>query len=163
MAIQNLSELLASAAEDPSGNAVTVYDPNNENGITLTYRSLLALAAHKAIQLQQKLGDVASKVVLIYFHNHLDGIVWFWAVVLTGAIPCICPPLAADPEQRLHYVRHLYSLLETPLVITTRSLALSLPKLQGLRIIITGKNAVIICSDRDTAKERTKERKEKKH
>lgn len=138
--MRNLFDLFNRAAQDPRGSAVTVYGPDHVNGFTLTYQSLLTLAEHKSIQLQQKLGRIDTKVVLVYFTDHLDGIVWFWAVVLAGGIPCICPPLARDPEQRLQNVRHLQVRLQNPLVITTKSLASEFPSLERLRVVATSKN-----------------------
>lgn len=137
--MQNLFDLLSYAAKDPRGSAITVYNTNSEDGFTLTYQSLLALAENKSIQLQQKFGSINDKVVLVYFTNHLDGIVWFWAVVLAGGRPCICPPLIRDQEQRLHNVRHLQACLENPLIITTESLAPEFPNLENLRVVPIGK------------------------
>lgn len=137
--MQNLFDLLSHAAKDPRESAITVYNTNSKDGSMLTYQSLLALAKNKSIQLQQRFGSINDKVVLMYFDNHLDGIVWFWAIVLAGGRPCICPPLIKDQEQRRHIVRHMQACLENPLIITAESLVSEFPNMENLHVVLIGK------------------------
>lgn len=141
MSIQNLIGLLRHAGEYSSGRGVTVYSPTIKNGFSsISYQTLLLLARERSIQLQMQ-ENLDNKVVLMHFTEHLDGIVWFWAIVASGGIPCICPPLARDLDQRRKNVKHLQDLLRNPLVITTQFLATEFPSLEGLRVVATGKHS----------------------
>ena len=138
MSIQNLLSLLERAAQDPSGKGIVVYlNSSKADSLFLTYKSLLGLVEQRSIQLQ-KMESVDSMVVLMYFTDHLDSIIWFWAIVVAGGIPCICPPLTRDFDQRQRNIAHLQELLGNPPVITSSHLASEFLGLTGLRIVIAG-------------------------
>jgi hypothetical protein len=140
MESQNLLGILVSAAKQVNQNGVHVHRPSSHIYQYFTYKFLLSQAEHRSKQLE-RLGSIDNKVILIYFTDHLDSIVWFWSIVAAGAIPCICPPLVKDLEQRQKNAAHLQELLGNPFVITTGKLASEFPKLNGLRIVTTGKSS----------------------
>jgi acyl-CoA synthetase (AMP-forming)/AMP-acid ligase II len=147
MLIQNLLNLLLRAAEHPSGNGLTFHHSNSKrNPSSISYKALLELIEQRSMQLQE-VESIDTKVVLIYFTDNLDSIIWFWTVVAAGGIPCICPPLAKDLDQRQNYVRYLLDLLERPLVITTWSLSLEFLAVEGLRVVTIGTlEAFLVCA-----------------
>jgi hypothetical protein len=140
MPVRNLLDLLGQAAEDPSQNGILVYHSNKEgNSSFLAYKDLLPHINQTSMRLQG-LKSIDTKVVLMYFTDHLDSITWFWTIVAAGGIPCICPPLSKDLGQRQKNVRHLQELLGNPAVITTQSLASGFLGLEGLQVLLTGKS-----------------------
>lgn len=93
---------------------------------TFSYKDLLQLAVSNAAKLQQK---VASKVqpgsvVIVHFDNALESVIWYWSVLLTGAIPCMAGPgmFSQDPVAQKKHLEHLYKTLDGPLCITSQSL-----------------------------------------
>jgi hypothetical protein len=147
MPIQNLLNLLLRAAEHPSGNGVMLHHFNSARSSSfISYKTLLLFVEQRSMQLQE-LENIDTKVVLMYFTNHLDSITWFWTVVAAGGTPCICPPLDKDLDQRQNYVRYLLDLLGQPLVITTRPLSLEFLGVEGLRVVTIGKlDAFLVCA-----------------
>jgi acyl-CoA synthetase (AMP-forming)/AMP-acid ligase II len=140
MESQNLLGILVSAAKQVNQNGIHVHRPSSNVYQYLTYKFLLSQAERRSKQLE-RLGSINDKVILMYFTDHLDSIVWFWSIVAAGAIPCICPPLVKDLEQRQKNAAHLQELLGNPFVITTGKLASEFPKRNGLRIVTTGKSS----------------------
>jgi hypothetical protein len=96
MSIINLLCLLEQAVKDDSGKGITVYIPNSiTSSLFLPYKTVCCLVEQRSTQLQT-LSSIDTNVILMYFADHLDGIIWFWAARAAGDIPCICPPLARD-------------------------------------------------------------------
>ena len=140
MLVQNLLSLLVMAVEHSDVNGIEVHRPRKDERCTfITYKYLLSLAEHRSKQLE-KLESIDNRVVLMHFADHFDNIIWFWAIVAAGAVPCLCP-LVKDLGQIRKNITHLQKLLKNPLVITTENLASELPKLNGLRVVNTGKSS----------------------
>lgn len=75
--------------------------------------------------LRQCDGIVPGSITLIHFDTQLDNIVWFWASILAGCVPCLSTPLVKSSEGRVSHFNHLKQLLLDPIVITTQELAAS--------------------------------------
>ena len=50
------------------------------------------------------------------------GIIWFWAIIAAGGIPCMSTPFSKDGTQRRKHIEFLLELLASPLIITTEEL-----------------------------------------
>ncbi|KAJ6076960.1 NRPS-like protein [Penicillium canescens] len=139
MSIRNLLDLLVQAANNGAGKGVLTDNGNgNDSSTLLTYEQLLVLAQLRSTQLLQRVDvDIKYQVILLYAADHLESITWFWAIIVAGAVPCICPPLPKDEEQRRQRIAHLRTLLGDPLVITNKSLASDFDGVQGLRVSST--------------------------
>jgi acyl-CoA synthetase (AMP-forming)/AMP-acid ligase II len=79
--------------------------------------------------------DLDRKIVLLYFGDHLDGLLWLWTVISAGAVPCILPPLTKAIDQRKKDLQYLNTLLNNPLVITSESLLQEFRSMEGIRIV----------------------------
>jgi acyl-CoA synthetase (AMP-forming)/AMP-acid ligase II/thioesterase domain-containing protein len=79
--------------------------------------------AKKKAELLLYLGvTLQRQIVLIHFRTHLENIIWFWASVLAGCVPCMSTPLVNnDVGCKLHF-NHLHSVLEDPIVLTNQKL-----------------------------------------
>jgi acyl-CoA synthetase (AMP-forming)/AMP-acid ligase II len=139
MSVRNLLHLLVQAANNGAGKGVLTNNGNgNDSSTLLTYEQLLVLAQLRSRQLLQRVDvDINYQVILLYAADHLESITWFWAITVAGAVPCICPPLPKDEEQRRQRIAHLRTLLGDPLVITNKSLASDFDGVQGLRVSLT--------------------------
>jgi acyl-CoA synthetase (AMP-forming)/AMP-acid ligase II len=84
--------------------------------------------------------EIERKVVLLNSVNHLENIVWFWAIIVAGAVPCICPPLPKDREQRKERIAYLRTLLDNPLIVTSKSLESEFDGLNGLQMMSSSKS-----------------------
>ncbi|KAK5988273.1 Microperfuranone synthase [Cladobotryum mycophilum] len=137
MLVNNLLKLLGQAAVDGPDKGITVYHSGSNGGSPsfLAYGDLLAATKQRSMQLRQ-LASTEGKVVLMYFADHLDSITWFWSIVASGAVPCICPPLSKDLERRQESVAHLRQLLEEPLIITSKTLASEFVGLDCPRLLL---------------------------
>jgi acyl-CoA synthetase (AMP-forming)/AMP-acid ligase II len=82
MSAESLLDLLVQAAQNGPDKGITVHDSagNERSPSFLTYGALLSLAKQMSMNLRQ-LADVEGKVVLTYFPDHQDNIIWFWTVV----------------------------------------------------------------------------------
>lgn len=140
MSVGNLLDLLIRAANHGAGKGILT---KNGDGIgssnLLSYKELLALAKLRSTQLQHRVGIDESKVILLNVPDHLESIVWFWAITVAGAVPCICPPLPKDREQREERVAYLRTLLDDPLIVTHKSLISDFDGITGLQVLSTSK------------------------
>lgn len=141
MSVVNLLSLLTRAADLGPGKGILT---KNTDGVgssnLLTYKELLALAKLRSTQLVRRVGgEIENKVVLLNGVDHLENILWFWAIIIAGAVPCICPPLPKNGEQREERIAYLRALLDDPFVVTEDSLESEFDGVQGLRILSFGK------------------------
>lgn len=125
----NLVEALRYAAAHTT-EGIVAYEPNKtgdpDSTRQLSYKALLSQAEANAGLLRQQ---VPAKVrpgcpVLVHFDAAVDSIVWYWSVLLTGAVPVPTGPNMFNQnvdDQRLH-LEHLYATLDGPLCLTRRSL-----------------------------------------
>ncbi|EGC43064.1 conserved hypothetical protein [Histoplasma capsulatum var. duboisii H88] len=74
-------------------------------------------------------------VVLIYFDNHEQNIIWLWSVVVGGYLPAMLPAFVNDLTQRRKQILHLKSLFKEPLILTSDSMVHEFLNIDGLNII----------------------------
>lgn len=130
--VQNLAQLLAKAAASTAG--LTFYTPGAEVSC-VSYAELQSRATEKARLLSRTDGISASSIILLHFENHHDTILWFWAATLTGLLPAISTPFVHDPAQRMKHLRHLKTLLQEPVVLTTERLVPDFLDTDELRVL----------------------------
>ncbi|KAK7747832.1 putative NRPS-like protein biosynthetic cluster [Cytospora paraplurivora] len=91
-----------------------------------SYNELLEQAEINAAKLVHRFPDKISpgSVVIIHFDNALDNAVFYWSVILTGAIPAVTGPsmFSQNPEDQKKHLEHLYRTLKGPLCLTRKSL-----------------------------------------
>ena len=120
--IQNLSQLLARASTTAGG--LTCYTPEKE-GLEpshISYSDLLEDAKQKARLLGCIDGLSPSSILLLHLNSQRETIQWFWAATLAGLLPAISTPFVNDVVQRKKHLHHLQTLLQQPVVLTTRQL-----------------------------------------
>jgi acyl-CoA synthetase (AMP-forming)/AMP-acid ligase II/thioesterase domain-containing protein len=121
--VDTLSQLLTRAAASLAG--ITFYPLSGNcktEGIEISYCQLLARATEKA-RLLQEMNDVSpSTIFLLHFSSHLENIEWFWAATLAGFVPAISTPFVNDLAQRRKHLAHLQTLLNKPVILTSRTL-----------------------------------------
>lgn len=74
-----------------------------ENGIdgpqtSMPYSELLSQATINAAKLKTAGIVEPGKVVVVYFANHADNIVWTWSVIAAGGVPAILSPLVCSSD-----------------------------------------------------------------
>ena len=87
-----------------------------------------------AIDMIPYLNADENPVVLLHVNDHLQGIIWFWAVIAAGGIPCMSTPFSKDGTQRRKQLNALLELLANPLIITTEELASEFADFDNLRL-----------------------------
>lgn len=118
--LHNIVQVLESASEKDSG--LTFYPPGLETEENVTYSQLLEDSRANAARIKALPATTSSEVILIHCATHRENITWFWAVLLAGFIPAISPPFVHDETRRRKHLRHLQTLLEDPLVLTSQRL-----------------------------------------
>ncbi|KAF4630313.1 hypothetical protein G7Y89_g7822 [Cudoniella acicularis] len=117
--------LLKHAAESNPETGITIIHQNpHSSPTTITYQNLYQQTLLRSQKLLQLCGEDLSvnPVVLLHVDNHLNAIIWFWAIVASGAIPCMSTQFSKDVEQRNHHIRGLQEVLKSPTIITTDAL-----------------------------------------
>ena len=116
----HISTLLHLPSEE---HAIYAYAKGDlEVPIRLSYKDLHAAAARNSRSIRRLPGFAPRKIILLHFDEHLDNIIWFWSVVLTGAIPALSTPFPHSNKDKLAHTHHLHTLLESPICLTRRSL-----------------------------------------
>ncbi|OAX81662.1 hypothetical protein ACJ72_03994 [Emergomyces africanus] len=122
----NIIDALRHAARETTEGIIAYQSNISEPSAAhhLSYNELLQQAESNANWLHQQGFSKPGTVVLIHFDNTLDTIVWYWSVLLTGALPAISSPgmLSQNPLDRQKHLRHLHSTLKQPVCLTRRSL-----------------------------------------
>jgi acyl-CoA synthetase (AMP-forming)/AMP-acid ligase II len=75
-----------------------------------------------------------NPVVLLHVNDHLQGIIWFWAIIAAGGIPCMSTPFSKDGTQRAKHIESLLELLANPLIVTTEELVPEFAGWENLRL-----------------------------
>lgn len=124
MPLQNLLELLHSAAANYPAKGITVHLPADVEkvGERLFYPDLLRQAQQRACTFHQIRDLDSNTIVLLHFDCHIDNIMWYWATVAAGYVPAISTPFSNDPEQRKRHLLHLGEVLHDPICITRKRL-----------------------------------------
>lgn len=118
----NLMSLLKLAASSDNVHGITMYPLGATSSEKTSYSDLQLQAEKNAFLLSHVPSFKQESVVLLHFTDHLDNIVWFWAVVLAGGIPAMSTPFTNIPSQRQKHLEHLYNLLDHPVCITRHAL-----------------------------------------
>ncbi|KAF9885524.1 hypothetical protein FE257_012852 [Aspergillus nanangensis] len=123
----NIVDALRSAATH-TDHGIVAYPPNN-SGMpsepqTLSYKQLLHQAEANANKLLQQGLCNPNSIVMIHFDSTMDCIVWYWSVLLTGAIPAVTGPgmFSHNLLDRQKHLVNLYETLDAPICVTRRSL-----------------------------------------
>ncbi|KAI9037496.1 acetyl-CoA synthetase-like protein [Aspergillus affinis] len=103
----------------------------------LSYKDLLNQAEDNACRLRQRGISASGVTVLLHFETNLDSIVWYWSVLLTGAIPVITGPGMFSPNagDRKKHLIHLYNTLGAPNCLTRETLKAPFAEQSGDRRI----------------------------
>ncbi|PGH10868.1 hypothetical protein AJ79_05228 [Helicocarpus griseus UAMH5409] len=141
-AFDNIIDALRHAAAE-TADGIIAYQPNNISEPAavrqLSYKGLLRQAQENANRLYQQGLCKPSAVVLIHFDDTIDTIIWYWSVLMTGAIPAVTSPgmFSQNPLDRKKHLEHLYNTLKNPLCLTRRSLLGPFMEQSGQNRIIT--------------------------
>lgn len=133
--LQNLSQLLAKAADGPGG--LLFYSQGKEDVLESSYFSyadLIQDAKHKARLIAGIAGLTSSSILLLHFDNQYDTIQWFWAATLAGVLPAISTPFVNDTTQRKKHLSHLQALLNEPIILTSGHLVPEFLDLEDLHL-----------------------------
>lgn len=122
---KNLKELLKRGSTEHGASApglIFYASGNNTPSSHMTYQALKDLAMENSRSILAIPEFNRGTVVVLYFDNHYENIVWFWSVVYAGGIPAPCPPFSKIDDQRRTQVEHLHDLLRGPIFLTARNL-----------------------------------------
>lgn len=126
----NLVEALRYAAAHTT-EGIIIYEPNKTSEPTsprqLSYQALLSQAEENAGLLRHHAPDKIrpGSPVLVHLGATADSIIWYWSVLLAGAVPVVTGPNMFNQnaeDQELH-LKHLYKTLDGPVCLTRRSLS----------------------------------------
>ncbi|KAJ5733431.1 Thioesterase [Penicillium malachiteum] len=136
-----LSLLNQSAASSAGILAYATGSQIDDSLVNVSYRQLLDTATEKATWLRAQEGFLPGGITLVHFKSHLDNLIWFWASVLAGSVPAMSTPLVNTTEGRRAHFKHLWNILDNPLVVTNRDLLSSDFALNELlRVIAVNEN-----------------------
>jgi acyl-CoA synthetase (AMP-forming)/AMP-acid ligase II len=119
---QNLYQLLKYAANGPRSSGITTYgaasDQSQRSKFT-SYKALLDEAERRSPSIRGLINLNKNNVILLHVDNYEDGIVWFWAIIAAGGVPCMSTPFSKDEDQRLKHLCSLSRLLNKPIIVTS--------------------------------------------
>ena len=119
MKYENLQSLLESSARgDHAANIISYPLGSTKTPRTITSSELLDRAKRNSEILRARNGFHGGRVVLIHLSDHLDSIIWCWAVLYAGGLPAMSTPFSNNPEHRVLHIKHLSKTLKDPLCIT---------------------------------------------
>ncbi|KAI6784037.1 uncharacterized protein J7T54_004583 [Emericellopsis cladophorae] len=120
--LSNLSQLLTRAAVSSGG--LTFYDLVNGElqSAWVSYSQLLADTIENASLLLHHPAIASSAILLLHFDSQRENIIWFWAATFAGHTPAISTPFVNDTTQRRKHLCHLHTLLDRPIVLTSKRL-----------------------------------------
>jgi len=122
----SLSQLLQRAAESPQERGIQVHGAGQLSEVTsISYRDLFDVASQNRAFVEETAGGRRDAVFLLHLDSHVDGIIWFWSVVVAGYTPALSPPFVNNSEQHRKHLTHLKTLLRDPIVLTTSKLVSS--------------------------------------
>ncbi|RJE26809.1 Thioesterase domain protein [Aspergillus sclerotialis] len=116
------SLLQTAAARNGDGRMIVYSHGRHESPRSYTYRELLKTASKASAVLRSNERYTPGAAILLHFNNHLDNIVWFWAVLLAGCIPAITPAFSNNQMQRAANLEHISSTLLTDWCLTSEAL-----------------------------------------
>jgi acyl-CoA synthetase (AMP-forming)/AMP-acid ligase II len=98
------------------------YSPGVDDPEYLPYQDLWTEAARRSRKIQGLTDLKNNPVIILHLEDHRESILWFWAIITAGAIPCLSTPLTNDMSQREKHMTHLQRLLGYPLIIASDKL-----------------------------------------
>lgn len=104
--------------------------------VTIEFSTCLLLQ-HNALLLRLAGTVSPGKIILTYFDNHKDNIIWFWSIVAAGGVPAVLSPLATDSGTRVGQLENIKSIFGAPTVITNQRLAVNLMTTKGFETATT--------------------------
>jgi acyl-CoA synthetase (AMP-forming)/AMP-acid ligase II len=119
---QNLYQLLKYAANGPKSSGITtcsVASDQSQSSKFTSYKALLDEAEQRSPSIRGLINLNKNNVILLHVDNHEDGIVWFWAIIAAGGVPCMSTPFSKDEAQRVKHLRWLSQLLNKPTIVTS--------------------------------------------
>jgi acyl-CoA synthetase (AMP-forming)/AMP-acid ligase II len=132
---QTLLQTLTQTAQHATGKAMILYGSPLETGhITLSYNALSRTADERALHLLPHLNLKNNNIVLLHIDSHYVAIIYFWAIVAAGGIPCMSTPVSKDGLQRRKHLASVLKLLNNPLIITTQELAKDFADLGNIQL-----------------------------
>jgi surfactin family lipopeptide synthetase A len=125
----NLAKILENAAKRTGEQGIS-YLQNDGSKTFQSYQSLLAEAERILFGLR-KLGLKPQDKVIFQLELNQDVISAFWGCILGGFIPTIVevPPTYRESNNRVNKLCNVWKLLDSPLIITSRSLQESIQNL----------------------------------
>lgn len=119
----NLISLLSERTQSNPQRSFTFYGTGHIKGSpsSIRYPEFLALVADTASQIYQ-LDVKPGSIFLLHFNDHLDNLLYFWAVTYAGHIPAMSTPFSNNLDQRRAHIIHLFNHLEDPVCLTRQSL-----------------------------------------
>jgi acyl-CoA synthetase (AMP-forming)/AMP-acid ligase II/thioesterase domain-containing protein len=128
--LESIAELLLRAAQWYPRAGVRLV---SGEAALLTYPALLDQARHILGGLQSYGLRPSAKVALLV-EGPADFIPAFWACVLGGFVPCPLVAIRNDPERWATHLAHVDSLLDHPLLVTTRAMKGDFPDLNAAEL-----------------------------
>lgn len=114
--VQDMLEDVASSFPE---RGLTFYTPGYPSRSTrMEYHTLRTKAKDHAEILQSLPCFQQRRAVLIHLDDHLDNVLWFWAVLFANAVPVLSSQFSNVHQHRQRHIESLSSLLESPLCIT---------------------------------------------
>ncbi|KAK8087646.1 acetyl-CoA synthetase-like protein [Apiospora hydei] len=118
----SLQGLLEARAATKQGNIICYPLGDTSTPIKVSYLDFYMRAIHLSRIVRHLPSFQDRHPILLYFHEHWENIVWFWAVMLANGVPVLSPSFSSVEEHRHQHIRGLSKLLEHPICITHQSL-----------------------------------------
>lgn len=133
--LTNLSQLLLRASTSSGRLSFYNADPAESTPSSISYADLFKDATIKARALTNLPQLTPHSVILLHFTTQQEIVEWLWASILAGYLPAISTPFVNDEAQRKKHLRHLNTLLQSPVILTSKLLLREFPPdLEELRI-----------------------------
>ena len=118
-----LQNVLERAAEIAPSSTVKIYPAGETTTpVELTYAGLLEKARRSAQFLKSIPDFKIGTPIIVYLDDHVETIVWMWAVLLADGVPSVISPFSPIADQRHIQIQSLVDTLETKFCITRKSL-----------------------------------------
>ncbi|PMD43075.1 putative non-ribosomal peptide synthase-like protein [Hyaloscypha variabilis F] len=103
--------------------------------VVLSYNTLSRTADERALHLHSHFNIEENNIILLHMHDHYLSILYFWAIIAAGGIPCMSTQVSKDGVQREKRLASILKLLHNPLVITTDDLKTDFADLDNVRLV----------------------------
>ena len=131
-----LLELLQNTAQHATGKKMILYSAALERGpVVLSYNTLSRTADERAMHLHSHFDIEENNIILLHMNDHYLSILYFWAIIAAGGIPCLSTQVSKDGVQREKRLASILKLLHNPLVVTTDELKTDFADLDNVRLV----------------------------